>query len=81
MDTEHDARNIAQADADRAELFDAQFDVPEEHHCAVSECEQPGAEEYRVCPRGICDPGEEERWPVVRFCARHMAEIMRSTEP
>lgn len=48
--------------------------MPLEHCCSVNECERPGAE-FRVAPRDICDPGEEERWPVVHFCPLHMREI------
>jgi hypothetical protein len=71
---EHRARNAAQLAEDAA---DGEFfaNLPTDR-CAVDECDRLGATEYRVAPRGICDPGEEERWPVVRFCKLHMQEIM-----
>ena len=70
---EHRDANLAQRNADAA---DADYARVSPLRCAVDECDQPGTEEYRVAPRGICDPGEEERWPVVRFCKPHMHEIM-----
>jgi hypothetical protein len=66
---EHRAQNAAQDAAD-AEFFAS---IPDP--CTVDECDQPGTEDYHVTPRGICDPEEESRWPVVRFCKPHMREI------
>jgi hypothetical protein len=75
----HATANQAQIEQDAA---DAEFfaNIPMTDQCSVDECDRDGTEIYRVAPRGICDPGEEERWPVVRFCEGHMREIMGGAE-
>lgn len=72
---EHDARNAAQAEQDRADAFDAEL-LAMKDRCSVYECGREGSEEYRVCPPLICDPDEINRWPVVLLCKSHMQEIM-----
>lgn len=70
---EYRDRNAAQLAEDAA---DAEFFANIPNRCSVDECDRPGTEGYHVAPRGIFDPGEEERWPVVHFCPMHMQEIM-----